>query len=785
MNTPDSALQRILCIGGGPAGLYFALLMKRRDPSLTVTVVERNRPFDTFGWGVVLSDQTLGNLRAADPESATLIGEAFNHWDDIEVFYKGGRVRSGGHGFCGIGRKKLLNILQDRCLALGVNLVFETDVADDQALAAQYNADLVIASDGLNSRIRTRYAETFQPDIDTRECRFVWLGTKKTFDAFTFDFVQTEHGWFQAHAYKFDGETSTFIVETPEAVWKAHGIDQMEQAEGVAFCEKLFADRLEGHALISNAQHLRGSANWIRFPRVICKTWVHRIEVAGRQIPVVLMGDAAHTAHFSIGSGTKLALEDAIDLANEFTRHANADVAEVLQGYEARRSVEVLKIQNAARNSTEWFENVDRYTGMEVEQFAYSLLTRSQRISHENLRLRDPAWLEGYEAWLEAQAKPGTPVKKHPTPPMLLPLTVRGLTLKNRIVVSPMAQYSAVDGAVGDYHLVHLGARALGGAALVMVEMTSPTAQGRITPGCPGLWNDAQQTGFKRIVDFTHASHAHIGIQLGHSGPKGSTQLGWERIDEPLASGNWPVISASAVPYGEQNQVPRAMTRADMDALTAAFVESTHRAAAAGFDWLELHAAHGYLLSAFICPLTNLRTDDYGGSLENRCRYPLEVFTAVRAAWPADRPMSVRISAHDWAPGGNTPDDAVEIARLFKSAGCDVIDVSSGQTTRAAKPVYGRMYQTPFADRVRNEAGILTMAVGAIQEADHANSIIAAGRADLCAVARPHLADPAWTLHEAAKLQTRALQWPRQYESGRDQLYRETSRMQALKDSTP
>ncbi|MBA4215589.1 MAG: bifunctional salicylyl-CoA 5-hydroxylase/oxidoreductase, partial [Polaromonas sp.] len=650
-------------------------------------------------------------------------------------------------------------------------------------LAAQYNADLVIASDGLNSRIRTRYAETFQPDIDTRECRFVWLGTKKTFDAFTFDFVQTEHGWFQAHAYKFDGETSTFIVETPEAVWKAHGIDQMEQAEGVAFCEKLFADRLEGHALISNAQHLRGSANWIRFPRVICKTWVHRLDVAGRQVPIVLMGDSAHTAHFSIGSGTKLALEDAIDLADEFTRHANADVAEVLSGYEARRSVEVLKIQNAARNSTEWFENVDRYTGMEVEQFAYSLLTRSQRISHENLRLRDAKWLEGYETWLEMQARPGTPVKKHPTPPMLLPLTVRGLTLKNRIVVSPMAQYSAVDGAVGDYHLVHLGARALGGAALVMVEMTSPTPEGRITPGCPGLWNDAQQAGFKRIVDFAHSSHAHIGIQLGHSGPKGSTQLGWERIDEPLASGNWPLISASAVPYGEQNQVPRAMTRTDMDALTAAFVESTKRAAAAGFDWLELHAAHGYLLSAFICPLTNLRTDEYGGSLDNRCRYPLEVFTAVRAAWPTERPMSVRISAHDWAPGGNTPDDAVAIARLFKAAGCDVIDVSSGQTTRQAKPVYGRMYQTPFADRVRNEAGILTMAVGAISEADHANSIIAAGRADLCAVARPHLADPAWTLHEAAKLQTRALQWPRPYESGRDQLYRETARLQALNNN--
>lgn len=780
------ALQRILCIGGGPAGLYFALLMKRRDPALTITVVERNRPFDTFGWGVVFSDQTLGNLQAADPESAQLIGDAFNHWDDIEVFYKGGRVRSGGHGFCGIGRKKLLNILQERCIALGVDLVFETDVSDDQALAAQYNADLVIASDGLNSRIRTRYADTFQPDIDTRECRFVWLGTKKTFDAFTFDFVQTEHGWFQAHAYKFDGETSTFIVETPEAVWKAHGIDQMEQAEGVAFCEKLFADRLEGHALISNAQHLRGSANWIRFPRVICKTWVHWADVAGRSTPVVLMGDAAHTAHFSIGSGTKLALEDAIDLADEFSRHANADVAEVLQGYEARRSVEVLKIQNAARNSTEWFENVDRYTGMEVEQFAYSLLTRSQRISHENLRLRDAKWLEGYENWLVQQAVPGAQPKKHPTPPMLLPLKVRGLTLKNRIVVSPMAQYSAADGVVGDYHLVHLGARALGGAALVMVEMTSPTPEGRITPGCPGLWNGAQQAGLKRIVDFVHGqSSARIGLQLGHSGAKGSTQLGWDKIDEPLPEGNWPLLSASAVPYGEQNQVPRAMTRADMDSLTAAFVDATQRAADAGFDWLELHAAHGYLLSAFICPLTNLRTDEYGGTLANRCRYPLEVFAAMRAVWPADRPMSVRISAHDWAPGGNTPDDAVEMARLFKAAGCDVIDVSSGQTTRQARPVYGRMYQTPFADRVRNEAGILTMAVGAISEADHANSIIAAGRADLCAVARPHLADPAWTLHEAAKLQTRAVEWPRPYESGRDQLYREIARQQSLNAPAP
>ncbi len=770
----------ILCIGGGPAGLYFALLMKQQDASHRVVVVERNRPYDTFGWGVVLSDQTLDNLRRADAPSAHRIGDAFNHWDDIEVHFKGRTVRSGGHGFCGIGRRHLLNILQDRCAELGVELVFETDVTDDQALAAQYDADLVIASDGLNSRIRTRYADTYQPDIDTRRCRFVWLGTHKTFDAFTFAFERTEHGWFQAHAYQFNEDTSTFIVETPEEVWRAHGLDRMEQAEAVAFCEKLFARYLGGHTLMSNAAHLRGSAIWIRFPRVINKTWVHWSRQAHKDVPVVLMGDAAHTAHFSIGSGTKLALEDAIDLAQALA--GGGPLRDVLGAYEARRSVEVLKIQNAARNSTEWFENVERYTGMEVEQFAYSLLTRSQRISHENLRLRDAKWLEGYEAWLETQAKPGVPVKKHPTPPMLLPLTVRGLTLKNRIVVSPMAQYSAVDGVVGDYHLVHLGARAMGGAALVMVEMTSPTPEGRITPGCPGLWNDAQQAAFERIVRFAHQNGdgAKIGIQLGHSGPKGSTQLGWDQIDEPLLAGNWPLLSASAVPYGEQNQVPRAMNRADMDAMTAAFVESTKRAAAAGFDWLELHCAHGYLLSAFICPLTNQRTDDYGGSLENRCRYPLEVFTAMRAAWPADRPMSVRISAHDWAPGGNTPDDAVAMARLFKAAGCDFIDVSSGQTTRQAQPVYGRMYQTPFADRIRNEAGIRTIAVGAISEADHANSIIGAGRADLCAVARPHLANPAWTLHEAARLQTRAIEWPRPYLSGRDQIYREIARAQAM-----
>jgi anthraniloyl-CoA monooxygenase len=785
----------LLCIGGGPSGLYFALLMKKRFSAMRVVVVERNRPFDTFGWGVVLSDQTLGNLKIADPTSAQLIGDAFNHWDDIEVFFKGRSIRSRGHGFCGIGRKHLLNILQERCQELGVELVFETDVQDDQALAAQYGADLVIASDGLNSRIRTRYAATYQPDVDTRRCRFVWLGTKKTFDAFTFAFEKTEHGWFAAHAYKFNEDTSTFIVETPHEVWKAHGLDQMEQIEAIAFCEKLFAKYLDGNPLLSNASHLRGSAIWIQFPRVVCGDWVHHETIGDKHVPIVLMGDAAHTAHFSIGSGTKLALEDAIDLADEFVRHADSkkpansadrpdiywtdgyqfnskNVSSVLQAYQARRSVEVLKIQNAARNSTEWFENIGRYASMDVEQFYYSLLTRSQRISHDNLRARDASWLLGYESWFAKKPK-----AKYPVLPMLTPFKIREVQLKNRIVVSPMATYSAVNGELQDFHLVHLGARALGGAALVMVEMTSPTLDGRITPACPVLENDVQQAALARIAQFfRQSSSAKLGLQLGHSGPKGSTQLGWETTDEPLQEGNWPLLAASAVPYGEQNQVPKAMTRVDMDHIKAAFVESTRRADSAGVDWLELHCAHGYLLSSFICPLTNLRTDEYGGSLENRCCYPLEVFKAIRAAWPQGKPISVRISAHDWAEGGNTDADAVEIARMFQAAGADMIDVSSGQTTRAAKPIYGRMYQTPFADRIRNETGIATIAVGAITEADHANSIIAAGRADLCAIARPHLADPAWTLHAVAQQQSRDIEWPLPYLSGRDQMYREIAK---------
>ncbi|HYD82146.1 MAG TPA: bifunctional salicylyl-CoA 5-hydroxylase/oxidoreductase [Paucimonas sp.] len=773
---------KIVCIGGGPAGLYFGLLMKKQDPSHEITVIERNRPYDTFGWGVVFSDQTLGNLVNADEKTARTILQSFNHWDDIDVHFKGKTVTSGGHGFCGIGRKRLLNILQERCEELGVKLVFETDVADDQAIAAEYGADLVIASDGLNSRIRARYEATFKPDIDTRKCRFVWLGTKKMFDAFTFAFEETEHGWFQAHIYQFDGDTSTFIVETPEETWLKAGFDKMSQEESIAYCEKLFARHLDGHPLLSNAKHLRGSAIWIKFPRVICGAWVHWNAIGAKRVPVVLMGDAAHTAHFSIGSGTKLALEDAIELARCFRERQGADMEQVLDAYQQARSVEVLKIQSAARNSMEWFENVKRYSHLEAEQFAYSMLTRSQRISHENLRLRDAGYVERYEEWIAGHAfeqcglaKPAT---RRSIPPMFTPFKLRGTVLKNRIVVSPMAQYSAVDGIPGDYHLVHLGSRAMGGAGMVFAEMTCVSADARITPGCPGLYRPEHTAAWKRIVDFIHANtDARIAMQIGHAGPKGSTRRGWEGIDLPLEEGNWPLVAASEQQYLEGvSQCARAATAADMERIEADFVRATRAAAEAGFDWLELHCAHGYLLSSFISPLTNKRTDEYGGSLANRCRYPLRVFKAVRAAWPQDKPISVRISAHDWVEGGITPDDAVEIARLFKAAGADMIDCSSGQVSPKQKPVYGRMYQTPFADRIRNEAGIPTIAVGSIYEADHANSIIASGRADLCAVARPHLANPAWTLGEAAKIGFYDIAWPKQYESGKSQLERNLER---------
>jgi anthraniloyl-CoA monooxygenase len=756
---------RIVCIGGGPAGLYFGILMKMLDPSHRISVVERNRPYDTFGFGVVFSDATMDNMRKWDPATADAIEQAFNHWDDIEVLIKGRRMRTSGHGFVGIGRKKLLNILQARAEELGVELIFEREVDSDLDFP---DADLIVAADGVNSKIRTKYADTFRPDILLRPNRYIWLGTNKRFDAFTFDFRKTEHGWFQAHIYKFEEGAATFIVETTEEAFLAHGLDKLDQDGSIAFCENVFAEILEGHSLISNARHLRGSA-WLSFPRLICGKW----NAFNGKSHVVLMGDAAHTAHFAIGSGTKLALEDAIELTNQFKKLGSTPdkIPAVLAAYEDVRRIDVARIQNAARNAMEWFEVVGaRYADtLEPEQFMYSLLTRSQRISHENLRLRDKAWLEGYERWFSQRC--GLPASNdRVTPPMFTPFRIRGLALSNRIICSPMAVYSAQDGVPNDFHLVHIGARALGGAGLIFTEMTCVSPEARITPGCCGLWSEEQAKAFTRIVDFVHAnSSARIGIQLGHAGRKGSTRVAWEGMDEPLPDHNWPLVSASAVPYLPDGQTPRPMTRAEMDEVRDAFVAAARRAAKAGFDILELHCAHGYLLSSFLSPLTNRRTDEYGGSIANRARYPLEVFRAIRDVWPEARPISVRLSCHDWAEGGNTPDDALEFAKLFKEAGADLIDCSSGQVWADDHPVYGRLYQTPFADKIRNEVGIATIAVGAISEADHANSIIAAGRADLCAIARPHLADPAWLLHEAARIGMKSIAWPKQYLSGKQQ----------------
>jgi anthraniloyl-CoA monooxygenase len=751
---------KIVCLGGGPAGLYFAISMKLRDPAHEVVVIERNRADDTFGWGVVLSDETLDNLAENDAESAAAIRGHFAYWDDIAVHFKGSKTVSTGHGFCGIGRKKLLLLLQERARELGVELRFETQFGKASDYAKDY--DLVVASDGLNSVTRTEMADKFKPEVDVRKCQFVWLGTHQKFDdAFTFIFEETDKGWLWAHAYQFDDETATFIVECTQQTFDNFGFGEMSQQETIAACEKVFAEHLGGHSLMTNANHIRGSA-WIRFPRVLCERWSYD--------NIVLMGDAAATAHFSIGSGSKLALESAIALANYL--HSEPTLESAFAKYEDERRLEVLRLQSAARNSLEWFEEVERYLDLDPVQFNYSLLTRSQRISHENLRLRDPEWLEGAERWFQMQA--GVPGNAPVRRPMFAPYKLREMELKNRIVVSPMAQYKAVDGCPTDWHLVHYGERAKGGAGLVYTEMTCVSAEGRITPGCPGLYAPEHEVAWKRMVDFIHSeSEAKVCMQIGHAGAKGSTQLGWEIMDAPLKSGNWPLLAASDVAWSKDNQVPKAMTRDDMDLVRAQFVAATEMADRAGFDMIEVHMAHGYLLSSYITPLTNHRTDEYGGSLENRMRYPLEVYHAMREVWPQHKPIAVRISANDWVgDDGITPQEAVEIALMLKRAGVDICDVSAGQTSKQAKPVYGRMFQTPFADRIRNEAEMATMAVGNIYEPDHVNSILMAGRADLVCLARPHLANPYWTLHAASALGDRDEAWPAPYHPGRDQMWR-------------
>jgi anthraniloyl-CoA monooxygenase len=760
---------KILCLGAGPAGLYFAISMKVRDPSHDITVLERNQPDDTFGWGVVLSDETLDNLTGNDKASGDAIRQYFAYWDDIAVVRSGTRIVSSGHGFCGIGRRQLLLLLQARARELGVKLAFGNDAGNAADHAANY--DLVVAADGLNSKTRTALADTFKPAVELRKCKFVWLGTRQKFDnAFTFIFEQTDKGWVWAHAYQFDRDTATFIVECSEETYARWGFGAMSQERSIAACEGIFRDHLGAHHLMSNASHIRGSA-WMNFPRVLCEHWYHG--------NIVLLGDAAATAHFSIGSGTKLAMESAIALADYL--HREPDMASALERYQSERRIQVLRLQSAARNSLEWFEEIERYFTLDPVQFTYSLLTRSQRISHENLRLRDQVWVSSAERWFQSNS--GAPPGDHVRPPMFAAFKLRNMTLKNRVVVSPMAQYKAVDGLPGDWHLVHYGERAKGGAGLVITEMTCVTPEGRITPGCTGLYTPEHAAAWRRIVDFVHReSSAKICCQIGHSGRKGSTQLGWDEMDAPLADGNWPILSASAQPWSPRNAVPKAMTRADMDTVRDAFVAATHMADAAGFDMIELHAAHGYLISSFISPVSNVRTDEYGGSLDNRLRYPLEVFAAMRAAWPSAKPMSVRISATDWVKElGVTPDEAVGIARRFQQAGADIIDVSAGQTSINAAPVYGRMFQTPFSDRIRQEAGLPTMAVGNITDFDQVNAILMAGRADLVCLARPHLADPYWTLHAAAEQGDQHEAWPQPYIAGRDQLWR----LKARADTPP
>ncbi|MEO6580769.1 MAG: bifunctional salicylyl-CoA 5-hydroxylase/oxidoreductase [Sphingomicrobium sp.] len=754
---------KIACIGAGPAGLYFAISMKLRDESHEVHVFERNARAVTFGWGVVLSDQTVDSLTANDAISANAIRERFAHWDDIEIHISGECERSSGHGFIGIGRKELLELLASRAEQLGVEILFGHERGPDAELLREY--DLVIAADGINSRTRDSTPEAFGVEIEERANKFIWLGTPKLFDAFTFAFEKTEAGWIWAHAYRFAPDCSTFIVECSPETWRGLGFDTMDQAQAIERCEAIFKLHLDGQPLLSNADHLQGAAAWLNFRRIHCERW--------NDGKTILIGDAAHTAHFSIGSGTKLALEDAIKLAEVLNRRG-MPIAQALEEYQAERSLEVLKLQNSARNSTEWFETLERYLDFEPWQFAYSLMTRSQRISHENLRLRDSDWLGKVEEqfWKAATSE------ARAAPPMFAPFKLRSMNLENRIVVSPMATYSAMDGMPNDFHLVHYGARAMGGAGLIFTEMTCVSPDARITPGCTGLWSAAHISAWRRITDFTHSnSRAKMCLQLGHSGAKGSTQVGWQEMDAPLVEGNWRPVAASDVAWSARNPSPMPLDRAGMDQIREQFVTSTRMAIDAGFDMVELHAAHGYLLSGFITPLQNKRSDDYGGNLENRLRFPLEVFAAMRDVWPADRPMSVRISATDWAgQDGVTAEESVAIATAFAQAGADLIDVSAGQTWSDAQPVYGRMFQTPFSDRIRNEAKLATMAVGNITQADQANAILASGRADLVALARPHLIDPSWTLRAAALQDYRDVFVPPPYLNGMSQLAREMKR---------
>jgi anthraniloyl-CoA monooxygenase len=754
---------KVHVIGGGPAGLYFAILMKKAWPQRRITVFERNRPDDTFGFGVVFSDQTLDTFEAYDRESYRAIIGHFAYWDDIEIRFRGTTHRVGGNGFCGCSRTDLLKILGRRARSLGIEIKYQSEISPDDPKIRQ--ADLVVVADGINSRLRDAHPDRFKPSVDLRPNFFSWTGSTRPFDAFTFFFRETEHGIFIAHCYQYEPRRSTWITETDPETFRRAGLDKLDEAASARFVEGVFAEELQGHKLIINR------SVWRNFPTIRCERWVAD--------NMVLIGDAKATAHFSIGSGTKLAMEDGIALYEAFRATGGRDVKAALAHFEKSRREEVEKTQHSGDVSLVWFEHVDRFWNMDPTRFAFGLMTRSKAITYDNLAMRAPEFVAQADQVVarDTRALGFEADTDKPLAPMFQPFRLRNMTLENRVVVSPMCQYSAQDGMPADWHLVHYGSRAIGGAGLMFTEMTDVSKDARISLGCAGMYNDAHEAAWKRIVDFVHAqSKTKFCLQLGHAGRKGATRLMWEGIDEPLEEGAWPIISASPLPYFPHSVVPREMSRADMDQVVADYVAAVKRAERAGFDMVELHAAHGYLIASFISPLTNTRKDEYGGSLENRMRFPLEVFRAMRAVWPDEKPMSVRISATDWQDGGLTGDDAVEVARLFAEVGCDLIDVSTGQTTADAEPVFGRMFQTPFSDQIRNEAGLATMCVGAITTADQVNTIIAAGRADLVALARPHLTDPYFTMKAAAWYDAPAIHCPPQYLAGKDQIFRNSAR---------
>ena len=743
---------RVAVVGGGPGGLYFSILLKQYLPEASVEIFERNGLNDTFGFGVVFSDASLSRIAKDDPETYHAITANFAHWDDIDVYAFGEMRRSSGHGFSGLSRQRLLSVLQERCAEVGVIVHHNAEVTDLDALRSE--VDLVVGADGLNSVVREKFKDIFKPDISWGKARFTWMGTTRQFPAFTFYFKENEHGLWRVHAYNYEDGRSTFIIETTEDSWRASGLSEASEEESARYCETLFAEELEGHPLLINR------SIWRRFPVVSAQKWW----TSG----VALLGDAVHTAHFSIGSGTKLALEDAAVLAQSIRDHAHDlnGSQGALAEYEAIRKPQVTSLQRAAKVSQSWFEETELYfKNQGIEDFTFSLLTRSLRITHSDLKLRDPAYISTVNEWFSERVHTQLNLPKPPVapPPMFMPLQVRGMALPNRVALSPMCQYMAQDGVPNDWHFAHYSARAIGGCGLILTEMTTVSPEARITPGCAGLYTDEQSTAWKRIVTFTHEhSAAKIGIQLGHAGRKGSTQLMWEGMDRPLRDGNWPLYSASDDPYYPESQHPQAMNRQTMDEVIDQFVQSTYRAQEANFDLIELHCAHGYLLASFLSPLTNLRTDEYGGDVDARLRFPLEVFNAMRAAWPSDRPMSVRLSSTDWQESGLSQDDFIIIARAFKDAGCDLLNTSTGQTTPDARPEYGRLFQVPYSERARLELSMPTMVAGGISSYADVNSILLAGRADLCLIGRAQLFDPFWVRH-AAFDQDYTLGWPNPY----------------------